>query len=50
MTDASFSTSKNNHREYIKEEARDIRKADYHSNGKLAEEKFGGKNKTLSYQ
>lgn len=43
VTDASFSTSKNNHREYIKEEARDIRKADYHSNGKLAEEKFGGK-------
>lgn len=43
VTDASFSTSKNNHREYIKEGARDIRKADYHSNGKLAEEKFGGK-------
>lgn len=43
VTDASFSTSKNNHREYIKEGARDIRKAEYHSNGKLAEEKFGGK-------
>lgn len=43
VTDASFSTSKNNHREYLKESARDIRKADYHSNGKLAEEKFGGK-------
>ena len=43
ITKASFSTSKNNHHETLRDRARDIRKAEYHLRGKAAEEALGGK-------
>lgn len=43
VTKASFSTSKNNHHETLRDRARDIRKAEYHLTGKAAEEAQGGK-------
>ncbi|OUY08535.1 hypothetical protein [Acinetobacter populi] len=43
VTKASFSTSKNNHHETLRDRARDIRKAEYHLRGKAAEEALGGK-------
>jgi len=43
VTSASFSTSKNNHHETLRDRARDIRKAEYHLRGKAAEEALGGK-------
>ncbi|WP_179998639.1 hypothetical protein [Acinetobacter sp. YH12239] len=43
VTKASFSTSKNNHHETLRDRARDIRKAEYHLRGKAAEEAIGGK-------
>lgn len=43
VTSASFSTSKNNHHETLRDRARDIRKAEYHLRGKVAEEALGGK-------
>ncbi|EHU2375964.1 hypothetical protein A0159_RS10745 [Acinetobacter baumannii] len=43
VTKASFSSSKNNHHETLRDRARDIRKAEYHLRGKVAEEALGGK-------
>lgn len=43
VTKVSFTSSKNNHHETLKNNARDVRKADYHVKGKAAEELVGGK-------